>query len=190
VHLESGRLGAAADVSAAKGGLQGELQLNLADIAFSPLSKADTERITEAVSVPPETAVDLLQDVDGRIALNLPITGTLSEPDVDIGPAVNKAIGSVLTNVFPPTLVISMMAELAKGGGVSFESIEFAPGSAELGEAGKRYVDAVARLLAEHPQLSLKVQPRILSWRAFRVRLAWCLARHDEADWLIYCNEL
>ena len=61
-----------------------------------PSSKADAQRITEKVGMPLEMAVDLLKDIDGRIALSLPITGRVSDPDVDFGPAINKAIGNVL----------------------------------------------------------------------------------------------
>jgi len=34
------------------------------------------------------------------------------------------------------------------------------------------------------------LQPRNRSWTAARVRAAWCLARHNEAEWWTYCNEL
>ena len=47
------------------------------------------------------------------IVVTLPIEGTLSKPDVDIGPAVNKAIAGALQKVFPPTMVASMIAGLA-----------------------------------------------------------------------------
>ena len=50
-----------------------------------------------------------------------------------------------------------MLTGIAKGTAPSFEPIEFAPGSGELGEAGRRYADDIADLLAEHPKLSLKV---------------------------------
>jgi peptidoglycan hydrolase-like protein with peptidoglycan-binding domain len=157
VSLDSGQLDATAQARAAKGSLQGAIQLDIADIAFRPLSEEEAGRVTEAAGVPLETAVQLLEDVDGRISLNLPITGTLSKPDVDIGPAVRKAIGNALKNVFPPILVASMLGGIAEGGGPRFESIEFAPGSAELSEVAKGYAAALAQLLAERPELSLRL---------------------------------
>ena len=54
-----------------------------------------------------------------------------------------------------------MLSNAEKGTGPAFESIEFLPGSAELDEAGKRYADDLAKLMAEHPKLSLKVCSRL-----------------------------
>jgi hypothetical protein len=161
LHLESGRLDATTKVQAAQGNLQGEIQLSLADTGFRPASKADTQRITEKVGMPLETAVDLLKDADGRIALSLPITGRVSNPDVDFGPAINKAIGNVLQTVFPPTLIASMLASLADSSGPAFVSIEFSPGSAELNQGGKSSADSLARLLSERPELSLTLCGRL-----------------------------
>jgi len=113
--------------------------------------------MTSTVGVPLETAVGLLQDDDGRILLKLPVSGTLSKPDVDISSAVDKAIGGALKKTFPPAMVASLLSGVAKGTGPAFEPIEFMPGSAELSEAGKSYADAVAEFLAERPKLSLRV---------------------------------
>jgi len=157
VYLESGQLDTAIAGKAVQGDLQGDIRIELDDIAFRPLSKEDAERMTETVGVPLETAVGLLQDGDGRILLKLPVSGTPSEPEVDISSAVNKAIGGVLKKVFPPAMVVSLLSGVAKETGPAFEPIVFATGSAELGEAGKSYSDAVAKLLGEHPKLSLKV---------------------------------
>jgi len=157
VYLESGQLDTAIAGKVVQGGLQGEVQIELDDIAFRPLSKEDAERMTSTVGVPLETAVGLLQDDDGRILLKLPVSGTLSKPDVDISSAVDKAIGGALKKTFPPAMVASLLSGVAKGTGPAFEPIEFMPGSAELSEAGKSYADAVAEFLAERPKLSLRV---------------------------------
>jgi len=157
VHLDGGRLDAATEVKGAAGGLHGEVRLNIEQMAFQSAQQGDTERVVGASGVPLQTAVELLADADGRIELTLPITGTLSSPDIDVGPAVNKAIGGVLQAVFPPTLVASIVADLSKGGGPSLKAIEFVPGSAALTPAGRRYADAAAKLLEEHPRLSLSL---------------------------------
>jgi hypothetical protein len=161
LHLKSGRLDATTKVQAAQGNLQGEIQLSLADSGFRPSSKADTQGITEKEGMPLETAIDLLKDADGRIALSLPITGRVSNPDVDFRPAINKAIGNVLQMIFPPTLIASMLASLADSSSPAFVSIEFSPGSAELNQAGKSAADSLARLLSERPELSLTLCGRL-----------------------------
>jgi peptidoglycan hydrolase-like protein with peptidoglycan-binding domain len=157
VYLESGQLDTVTTAKTQRGALQGEIQLELDDIAFRPLSKQDAERLSGTLGVPLETAVSLLQDNEGRIALTLPVSGALSKPKVDVSSAVSKAIGGALKKVFPPTMVASMLGRLAKTAGPALAPIEFAPGSAELDEAGKRYANDVLELLAKHPKLSLKV---------------------------------
>jgi peptidoglycan hydrolase-like protein with peptidoglycan-binding domain len=157
VPLDGGRLDAATDLKAAAGNLEGELRLEIDQIAFGSANEADPQRVGGAGGVPLRTAVDLLADADGRISLALPITGTVASPDIDIGPAVNKAIGGVLQTVFPPTLVASILADLTKGDGPSLDAMEFAPGSAELTQAHRRYADDVAKLAKQRPRLSLKV---------------------------------
>ncbi len=157
VYLESGQLDTQVTGKATRGILQGQIQLDLDHMAFKPLSEEDAARMADKVGVPLEMAVSLLEDGDGHIALKLPVSGTLSKPDVDISSAVNKAIGGVLKRVFPPTLAISLLSKIAKGGGPSFEPITFAPGSAELDESGRRYADEVAKFLRERPKLSLKL---------------------------------
>ena len=157
VYLESGQLDTTTFGKALQGSLKGEIQLELDDITFRPLNKEDAERVKDAVGVELESAVNLLQDDEGRITLRLPVSGILTDPDVDISSAVNAAIGGVLTKVFPPTLVASILSDVSKGTAATFKPIAFAPGSAELDEAGRRYADDMAEFLAQRPKLSLKL---------------------------------
>jgi hypothetical protein len=181
-HLDSGRLDAAAEVKAAKGRLEGEIRLDASDIELRPVGTADAERIATTIGAPLKEAIDLLKDVDGHVALRLPIAGTLSNPDVDIGPAVNRAIGNVLESVFPPTLIASMLVGLVEGSGPTFEPVEFAPGSSELSEIGKGYLDSLTKLLAKHPDLSLKVCGRSTIADVDAVTSSARIHRRREAD--------
>jgi hypothetical protein len=92
-----------------------------------------------------------------RIALTLPITGTIASPDIGIGPALNRTIGVVLKTVLPPTLVASMFANLAEGVAPSLDTIEFTPDSATLTEAHRRHADDVAKLAGQRPPSSLLI---------------------------------
>ena len=161
VHLESGQLDTTVSGKAGQGSLQGKIRIGVDDIAFRPLSKQEAEQMTETMGVPLETAVDLLQDNKGHIGLELPVSGTINQPDVDISSAVNQAIGGALKKVFPPTMIASMLSNAEKGAGPAFQPIEFQPGSAELDAAAKSYADDLTELLAERPKLSLNVCSRL-----------------------------
>lgn len=157
VHLNSGQLDTQVTGKATGGILQGRIQLDLDHMEFEPLNEEEAARMAETMGMPLELAANLLEDGNGHIALKLPVGGTLLKPDVDISSAVSKAIGGVLKRVFPPTLAVSLLSKIAKGGAPSFEPILFTPGSADLDETGRRYTDEIAKFLKEHPKLSLKL---------------------------------
>jgi hypothetical protein len=48
----------------------------------------------EATKLPVLFAVNLLKDADGRIALELPISGSLEDPQFGIGALVGQVIGT------------------------------------------------------------------------------------------------
>jgi hypothetical protein len=157
VHLESGRFSTDTATKAQQGNLDGAIHLDIQHLDFKPLSEDDAKRISAKAGFPIQTAVGLLQDANGRINLNFPVSGTVVKPDVDISSAINKAIGSTLKNIFPPTMIAGMLTSKGDGGGVTFEPIKFKPGSAELDAEGRKYVNELATLLQERPVLSLYV---------------------------------
>jgi peptidoglycan hydrolase-like protein with peptidoglycan-binding domain len=157
LHVESGQLSTRASASATGGALTGEIALDLDGVEFSPVTEEDAERLSRRAGVPIDTAVALLRDSEGRIRLTLPLGGTLVEPQVDLSSAVNKAMGTVLKTIFPPTLVVSVLTKKDRGEKITFEPMTFAPGSAELDRGAREYAGQLLRLLEEHPRLSLKV---------------------------------
>lgn len=157
VYLERGRLSTYLDIKAQEGILDGAIKFDISHLKFTPLSEADTQRLSESVGVPIKTAANLLQDKNGNIDLNLPITGSVTDPDVDISSAINKAIGKTLKTIFPPTLIMSILSSANKGQPMTFEPIKFKAGSSELDKAAKKYLDELVTLMKEHPNLSLYV---------------------------------
>jgi len=157
VHLGSGQFNTDVNVKAKQGGLDGAIKLNIKDLEFSPLSEADAQRLSAKVGVPIETAVKLLKDSDGNIDLDLPVSGSVVEPSVDISSAINKAITNTLKAVFPPTLIASMFSSVTKGGNQTFQPILFSPGSSELNAEATKYLDELAILLKERPTLNLHI---------------------------------
>lgn len=107
-----------------------------------------------AVKLPLRLAVALLKDRDGVIRLGLPVTGSLSNPQFSLGPLIGKALLSVLEKAV--TAPFAMLGRLF-GGGPDMNRIDFAPGSATLLPAAQARVTAVAKALAQRPQLQLQV---------------------------------
>jgi len=107
-------------------------------------------------TLPVKLAVALLADSHGVIDLDLPVSGSINDPHFSIGGVVWKAITNLFVKAVsaPFTLLAS-----AFGGGSGGERsyVEFAPGTAVLGEAQREALDKVARALAERPGLTVTV---------------------------------
>lgn len=69
---------------------------------------------------------------------------------------MNRAVVGVLSAVFPPNIIASILGAGAQDD-LTFEPVRFAPGSNALDETGRAYLDRLAALMAEHPQVILTV---------------------------------
>ncbi|HVS78092.1 MAG TPA: DUF748 domain-containing protein [Steroidobacteraceae bacterium] len=107
-----------------------------------------------ATKLPLRLAVALLKDRDGVIRLGLPVTGSLNDPHFSLGPLIGKALLNVLKKAV--TAPFAMLGRLF-GGGPDLDRIDFAPGSATLLPAAQGRVKALAKALAQRPQLRLEV---------------------------------
>lgn len=105
-------------------------------------------------SLPVKLAVALLADRQGVIDLDLPISGSLNDPQFRIGPVIFKIIvnliGKALTSPF------SLLAN-AFGGAEEMSHVPFAPGSATLSPEAQQSLDKVAKALADRPALKITV---------------------------------
>ncbi len=108
----------------------------------------------DAVSLPIKLGVALLKDRNGVIDLNLPVTGSLDDPKFRIGPIIWKVIVNILEKAV--TAPFALLGALF-GGGPDIQFVEFHPGTSALDPAAVDKVKAVAKALAERPQLKIEV---------------------------------
>ncbi|MDO9359473.1 MAG: DUF748 domain-containing protein [Polaromonas sp.] len=106
-------------------------------------------------SLPVKLAVALLADRNGVIDIDLPISGSLNDPQFSLGPIIVKVILNVIVKAI--TAPFSLLAGAMGGGGEELSSVGFAPGSARLGPEARASLDKVASALAERPALQLTV---------------------------------
>ena len=102
----------------------------------------------DATSLPVRFAVALLKDGNGVIDVNLPVSGSLNDPEFSVGGLVWKLvlnlIGKALTSPFA----------LFSGSDSPEEAqVAFAPGGIELADSAK--LDRVAKLLVDKPGVQL-----------------------------------
>jgi uncharacterized protein involved in outer membrane biogenesis len=111
----------------------------------------------DAMKLPLDLAIALLQDSNGIIDLDLPISGSLDDPQFSYGKIIWKAIVNVLTK-----LVTAPFRALGKLLGVSsekLESIDFDPGSSALLPPEQEKLKTIADALAKRPALDLTLEP-------------------------------
>lgn len=111
-----------------------------------------------ATKLPVLLAVSLLKDRNGVIDVNLPVSGSLSDPEFSIGGVIMRVIVNLLTKAI--TSPFSLIAS-AFGGGDELGYVEFAPGSANLTEAGRKKVETLGKALNDRPGLRLEITGRI-----------------------------
>ena len=111
----------------------------------------------DAMHLPLDLAIALLQDSNGVIDLNLPVSGSLDDPQFSYGRIVWKAIVNVLTK-----LVTAPFRALGSLLGISsdkLQSVAFDPGSAVLLPPEQEKLKSVAQAMGKRPALTLTVEP-------------------------------
>jgi uncharacterized protein involved in outer membrane biogenesis len=108
----------------------------------------------DAPNIPVEFGLALLQDSNGDMQLNLPISGRLDDPNFRIGGIVFKAIINLFFKALasPFSLIGSMF-----GGGENMDFVVFEPGRAGLSAGGEEKLDTVIKALTERKRLKLEV---------------------------------
>jgi hypothetical protein len=152
-----------------KGKLNVDLHYQLADDKLSANNHLFIDQLTfgdhvdnsTATKLPVRLAVSLLKNSRGEIDVNIPISGSLSNPEFSVGALVWKAIVNLLERAV--TAPFSLLAN-AFGGGKNAEElgyVEFDPGSSTLSDAGKQKLDTIAKALADKPSIKMDLSARV-----------------------------
>ena len=109
----------------------------------------------DAIHAPLKLAVALLKDRNGLIDIDLPMSGSIDDPQFRLGPIIWKAFVNLIVKVV--TAPFALLGQMFGGGNEHLNVVEFAPGAAELDPASKEQMAAVVKSLKERPQLKLDV---------------------------------
>ncbi len=114
---------------------------------------------TNAPNLPIKLAVALLKDRNGRIDLDLPVSGSLDDPKFKIGALVWKALSNILLKV--ATSPFSLLGALVGGGGEEMQYVDFPAGAATLEEAQTNKLAKLTKALYERPALSIEISATV-----------------------------
>lgn len=128
------------------------------DIQLDQLTFGDRVESPDATHLPVMLAVALLRDNDGKIAINLPISGSISDPEFSVGGIIFKVLGNVITKAV--TSPFSLLSS-AFGGGDELGYAEFAPGDTILTPSTMSKLDSLATALNHRPSLRMDIIGRV-----------------------------
>jgi hypothetical protein len=108
----------------------------------------------DAVRLPLKLAVALLKDRNGVIDIDLPMSGSLDDPQFRMGPLIWKAFVGLLSKA--ATAPFALLGNLF-GGGEEMNLIEFDAGEATLDAAAQEKLASITKALTERPALQLEI---------------------------------
>lgn len=148
---------------------QGTLTANN-HIFIDQLTFGDRVENSSAKNLPVRLAVAILKNSRGEIDLNIPVSGSLSDPQFSLGSVIWGAFMNVLTKAItaPFSLLASAIGGIAGGGGggdagssqdLSF--VPFKPGLAILNGSAKNGLTTLGNALRDRPALNLSICGRV-----------------------------
>jgi hypothetical protein len=124
-------------------------------VFLDQLTFGDKVDSPHATSLPVLLAVALLKNSKGEIDINLPIGGSLNDPDFSLGDLIWKVIGNLMLKAVSSPF--SLLASLVGDSQQELSGIGFAPHSILLTDATTTTLKTLAKALAERPTLKLDI---------------------------------
>ena len=106
-------------------------------------------------SLPVRLAVALLADRNGVINVDLPLSGSINDPQFSVGPLIWKALVNLIVKAI--TSPFSLLTGGLGGGSGESSTITFDAGSSALSDSARQGLDKVAKALADRPGLQMTV---------------------------------
>ncbi|MGE8393867.1 DUF748 domain-containing protein [Pseudomonas sp. BIGb0427] len=111
----------------------------------------------DAVDLPIRLAVALLKDTDGKISIELPVTGDLNDPQFSVMPIVWQTLRNLVLRAAQAPF--KFIGGLVSGGdSQDLGNVAFAAGSSDLGPDAQSALDKLATALKERPALRLEIE--------------------------------
>ena len=110
----------------------------------------------EATHLPVKLGLAVLRDRKGIIAFNLPVEGSLDDPDIKYGQLVWKAVFGLLGKI--ATSPFTLVGSLFPSNPGDLSTLAFPPGAASFDATAIVKLKALAKALEERPELRLEAE--------------------------------
>ncbi len=148
--IKSGSLSLTLDYKIANNNLDGSNNIVLESLVLGEEVKSP-----DAMDIPLDMAISLLEDDNGKIDIKLPIKGDLNSPEFEIDAVIQKAIGNLLGGIV--TAPFKFIGSLFGMSGDELKFIQFVPGKAEIAPPEAEKLSTIAKALLDRPALLLIV---------------------------------
>ena len=165
--VESGHLDADSTLKISKGLIESENKLVIRGLELRAMHNASQEKLEKQLAVPLNTALGMLRDKHDTITLDLPVSGNIENPDFDISDVINTAVSKALRQgsmtylklALQPYGALITLAELAGDAAtrVRLQPVGFEPGAASAVDGSEDYLEKVAGILKDRPEVNIKV---------------------------------
>lgn len=147
-----------------KGKIKLEVEYKIEDKALQAKNKVVIDQLTlgdevdspDAVSLPIKLAIGLLQDRNGVIDLDLPMQGSLDDPEFSVGALIGKVLLNLLTKA--ATSPFSLIAGLAGGEDGDLSAVVFTRGLSALDDAQLEKLTKITDALKSRPNLKVEIK--------------------------------
>jgi len=135
---------------------QGQLQAEN-KVVVEQLQLGEKVDSPDAVSLPLKLAVALLKDSEGRISIELPVSGNLNDPQFSVMPIVWQTLRNLVVRAAQAPF--KLIGGLVSGGGSEdLGSVAFAPGSSDLTPDNESVLLKLSEALGKRPELRLEIE--------------------------------
>ncbi|NMB74873.1 MAG: DUF748 domain-containing protein [Myxococcales bacterium] len=147
--VATGKLDLQVDMAISDRKLTGENKLRLTNFTLG-----EEHESPDDVGIPLGLALVLLRDSDNNIELDIPVSGSLDDPDFALGKVIWRAVVNVLTKIV--TSPFRFLAGLV-GGGEDIDRIAMEPGQAQIPAEASGKVEALIAALKKRPGVRLAI---------------------------------
>lgn len=168
-QLRSGQFALTTGGTIKAGQVDSKNKVNIHNLQVKKASSEDTAEFDKQLGMPLETALSIITDDDNNVTLDVPVKGSLADPEFGYQSVINIVMGKIAkegaisyltASLQPYGALISlgrMMMDSASKNAINLEPVTFAPGSAELQPKSQDYINKISDLLKEKEALRLNL---------------------------------
>lgn len=165
--INTGSLDADIDLAISSGTIDAMNRLTLRNLQVKVADEKEAQQLQRKLSMPLDTALNMLRDGDDHIRLDLPVTGDIRDPKFELddviqtalAKATQKAAVGYLKYALQPYGAILSVAQMASeaASAVRLEPIRFVAGGEAVTPDSLDYLGKLGELLKQRPRLAVRL---------------------------------